>query len=122
MGIAEKLALAFLGAVVLLGVIRLFAAPLKLALKVLLNTLLGFGALFLFGMELGGSLLITSLLGFFFLVVVLCIYSDTTRNRFSVVSGREVFTSGKATFRRDRGKLVLREKLLPGGASCAPGP
>ena len=46
MGIAEKLALAFLGAVVLLGVIRLFAAPLKLALKVLLNTLLGFGALF----------------------------------------------------------------------------
>lgn len=47
MGIAEKLALAFLGAVVLLGVIRLFAAPLKLALKVLLNTLLGFGALFL---------------------------------------------------------------------------
>ena len=72
----------------------------------------GFGALYLFGMGLGGSLFLTSLLGFFFLVVVLCIYSDTTRNRFSVVSGREVFTSGKATFRRDRGKLVLREKLL----------
>ncbi|MBQ1620439.1 MAG: pro-sigmaK processing inhibitor BofA family protein [Oscillospiraceae bacterium] len=53
MGIAEKLALAFLGAVVLLGVIRLFAAPLKLALKVLLNTLLGFGALFLLNLLRG---------------------------------------------------------------------
>lgn len=53
MGIAEKLALAFLGAVVLLGVIRLFAAPLRLALKVLLNTLLGFGALFLLNLLRG---------------------------------------------------------------------
>ena len=53
MGIAEKLALAFLGAVVLLGVIRLFAAPLKLALKVLLNTLLGFGALFVLNLLRG---------------------------------------------------------------------
>ena len=53
MGIAEKLAFAFLGAVVLLGVIRLFAAPLKLALKVLLNTLLGFGALCLLNLLRG---------------------------------------------------------------------
>ena len=53
MGIAEKLAIAFLGAVVLLGMIRLFAAPLKLALKVLLNTLLGFGALFLLNLLRG---------------------------------------------------------------------
>ena len=85
-------------------------------LKAIIATLLlcgaVFGGLVLFGMGLGGSLFITSLLGFFFLITVLCVYSDTTRNRFSVVSGREVFTSGEAAFRRDRGKLVLRENLL----------
>ena len=85
-------------------------------LKAIIATLLlcgaVFGGLVLFGMGLGGSLFITSLLGFFFLITVLCVYSDTTRNRFSVVSGREIFTSGEAAFRRDGGKLVLRENLL----------
>ena len=85
-------------------------------LKAIIATLLlcgaCFGGLVLFGMGLGGSLFITSLLGFFFLITVLCVYSDTTRNRFSVVSGREIFTSGEAAFRRDGGKLVLRENLL----------
>jgi len=46
-GLTEKIALGLLCLFVLLGVIRLFSAPLKLALKVLLNTLLGFAALFL---------------------------------------------------------------------------
>ncbi len=71
-----------------------------------------FGAFSLFGMNLGGSLFITAPLGFFFFVVVLCVYSDTTRNNFSVVSGRKIFTSGKETFRRDNGKLVLRKEIL----------
>ena len=47
MGLTEKIALGLLCAVVVLGVIQLFSVPLKLALKVLLNTLLGFAALFL---------------------------------------------------------------------------
>ena len=47
MGLTEKIALGMLCAFVALGVIQLFAAPLKLALKVLLNTLLGFAALYL---------------------------------------------------------------------------
>lgn len=85
-------------------------------LKAIIATLLlcgaCFGGLVLFGMGLGGSLFMTSLLGFFFLITVLCVYSDTTRNKFSVVSGREIFTSGEAAFRRDGGKLVLRENLL----------
>ena len=46
MGVTEKIALGMLCAFVALGVIQLFAAPLRLALKVLLNTLLGFAALF----------------------------------------------------------------------------
>lgn len=47
MGLTEKIALGMLCAFVLLGVVRLFAAPLKTALKLLLNTLLGFAALLL---------------------------------------------------------------------------
>lgn len=46
MGLTEKVALGFLAAFVLLGVVQLFSAPLRLALKVLLNTLLGFAALY----------------------------------------------------------------------------
>jgi len=53
MGLSGKIALALLGAFVLLGVIRLFAAPLKTALRVLLNTLLGFGALLLVNLTSG---------------------------------------------------------------------
>ena len=47
MGLTEKIAIGLLCAFVLLGVVQLFSTPLRLALKVLLNTLLGFAALFL---------------------------------------------------------------------------
>jgi len=63
-------------------------------------------------MELAGSLLITAILAFLFFVVVLCLYSDTTKNSFSVEAGREIFTSGEATFHRERGKLVQSDEIL----------
>ena len=50
MGLETKIALIFLCAFLILGVIRLFAAPLKIMLKLILNTLLGFLALFLLGL------------------------------------------------------------------------
>ena len=50
MDLGVKLAAILLCAVLVLGIIRLFAAPLKLALKLILNTLLGFLALFLLGL------------------------------------------------------------------------
>ena len=50
MDLGIKLAAILLCAVLVLGIIRLFAAPLKLALKLILNTLLGFLALFLLGL------------------------------------------------------------------------
>lgn len=53
MGLTEKLVLGFLCAVAVLGVVRLFSAPLRLALRVLLNTLLGFAALFLVNLAAG---------------------------------------------------------------------
>ena len=53
MGLTEKIAIGLLCAFVVLGVVRLFSAPLKLALKVLVNTLLGFAALFLLNLASG---------------------------------------------------------------------
>ena len=50
MGLEDRIGIAILGIFVLLGVLRLFAAPLKLAVRVLLNTGLGFLALFLLGL------------------------------------------------------------------------
>ena len=67
MGLTEKIALGLLCLFVLLGVIRLFAAPLKTALKLLLSTLLGFAALLaLTGFTLGVNLfnaLVIAILG-----------------------------------------------------------
>ena len=70
MGLTEKIALGLLCAFVLLGVVQLFSTPLRLALKVLLNTLLGFGALFLTnlaggvtGLTLGMNLLNALIIG-----------------------------------------------------------
>ncbi len=60
MGLGEKIAFALFGAFLLLSLVRLFAAPVKLALKLLLNALLGLAALIvldvfapLTGLELG---------------------------------------------------------------------
>ena len=50
MGLETKIAVIFLCTFLVLGAIRLFAAPLKFALKLILNTLLGFLALFLLGL------------------------------------------------------------------------
>ena len=47
MGLTDKIGIAILCAFVLFSVVRLFAAPLKLALKVAFNSALGFGALWL---------------------------------------------------------------------------
>ena len=49
MGLTDKIGIAILCAFVLFSVVRLFAAPLRLAAKVL-NTALGFLALFLLGL------------------------------------------------------------------------
>ena len=85
-------------------------------LKAIIATLVmsgaAFGGMYLFGMNLGGSLLITAVLAFYFFIVLLCYYSDTTKNSFSVEAGREIYTSGEATFHRERGKLVQSDEIL----------
>ena len=47
MSLAEKIAFGLLCAFVALGVVRLFFAPLKLALHILCNSALGFAALYI---------------------------------------------------------------------------
>ena len=70
MGLTEKVAIAILLLFVVGAVLRLFKTPLKLAMQVLLNTLLGFGALFLLnptqavtGISLGVNLLNALVIG-----------------------------------------------------------
>ena len=70
MGLTEKVAIGILILFVVGAVLRLFKTPLKLAIQVLLNTLLGFGALFLLnltqaltGISLGVNLLNALVIG-----------------------------------------------------------
>ena len=70
MGLTEKVAIGILILFVVGAVLRLFKTPLKLAMQVLLNTLLGFGTLFLLnlteavtGISLGVNLLNALVIG-----------------------------------------------------------
>ncbi len=67
---------------------------LKAILAVLLFSGALFLALFLGGTELMTNLVITGMTALIFLMITLCLYSDTTHNRFAVESGRKVYTSG----------------------------
>ena len=65
--------------------------------KAILATLAFSGILYavfrLAGMDPQSSLLITGLLAFFFIIVTLCLYSDTTKNSFAVSAGHRIYTS-----------------------------
>ena len=69
-------------------------------------------AFVLFGMAKGESLLYTGILGVFFIIVNLCLYSDTKKNKFSVDAGRRIFTSGDSVFTRSEGQLVPSKETL----------
>ncbi len=77
-------------------------------LKAILATLafsgLLFGALWLGGMSVGENLCITGMVAVVFLLVTLCLYSDTLKNKFSVESGRKIYTADGGTCRRKNGE------------------
>ncbi len=85
-------------------------------LKAMVTLLLAVGATFsamaLSGMDLWESLGIAGMLGIFYLIVYLCMLGDFANNSGEIGSYRKIFTSGERTFRRDGGKLVLREEIL----------
>ena len=85
---------------------------LKAIIATVLFTAAAFAALCLFGMNAQEALLIAGILGLFFIIVTLCLYSDTVHNQFAVKSGRKIFTSGENTFRREYGELVVRDEIL----------
>ncbi len=70
------------------------------------------GAAHLLGAEMGPALTITGALAVLYLIVTLCAYSDTTRNRLFVASGRQIYSSGEQNFRREKGFLVPSESVL----------
>ena len=85
-------------------------------LKALLATVLVGGALFgaacFFGMAWRESLVLTGLFTIVFVIIMLCMYSDTVRNSFAVESGHEIYTSDDTGFRRENGRLVPEESTL----------
>ncbi len=70
------------------------------------------GAVFLSGAEMGAALLIAGALAVFYFIVTLCLYSDTTKNRLFVVSGRQIYSSGEQNFKRESGFLVPSESVV----------
>ncbi len=84
-------------------------------LKAIIATLVFSGVFFvalrLFGADNMSALYITGILALFFIIVLLCYYSDSFKNDFRVVSGRKIYTSGDNNFTRENGELVLSEKL-----------
>lgn len=85
-------------------------------LKAILSTIVFsaavYAALRLFGMNSGSGLYISGLLAIFFIIVTLCLYSDTARNSFAVESGRKIYTSGEDTFIREQGQLKVNDRIL----------
>ena len=66
----------------------------------------------LFGMSSSDCIFISGALGLFLLVVCLCLYSDSTKNRFRVETLKPVYTSGDVIFKRDNRELVESDKVL----------
>ena len=85
---------------------------LKAILATILISAAVFGAFLFFGMDRGEGLLITGILALVTLIVTLCLYSDTVKNKFKVETERRIFTTSEGPLRRSRGTLVRERKEL----------
>jgi len=85
---------------------------LKAILATLSVTVLTGLACHLLGMSIPESFGIAAMLGLILLIVTLCLYSDTRKNRFVVEAGKEIYTSGEKTFHRQRDGLVQSDRIL----------
>ncbi|MBQ1566590.1 MAG: hypothetical protein IIZ80_01715 [Erysipelotrichaceae bacterium] len=84
----------------------------KAILMTIVFSAIVFLAFCLFGMGVEKGLYITGVLTIFFIIVILCVYSDTVHNDFAVESGRKIYTSKGQTFKRERGELTLSDEIL----------
>jgi len=85
-------------------------------LKALLATVVLCASLFaafrFFGLSSGESLYITGLMAIVWVIIVLCVYSDTVHNSFRVEKKRKIYTSSGGILRR-RGKTLVRDAKMP---------
>lgn len=85
--------------------------------KAILSTLLisgaSYGAFRLCGMTPGESVYITGLLALVWIIIILCVYSDTVHNRFRVESGHKIFQSRGGPLRRTDSGLVRDGREIP---------
>lgn len=58
------------------------------------------------------SLYITGVLSVFYLIVLLCMFEPGMSNKGSIITYRNIFTSGEQTFKREKGRLIPREEVL----------
>ncbi|MBO4218919.1 MAG: hypothetical protein J5887_05435 [Erysipelotrichaceae bacterium] len=85
---------------------------LKAILATAAFSLIAFLAFVAFGMDKWAALYIDGMLTIVFIIVILCLYSDTVHNRFIVETNHEIYTSGESNFQRRQGKLIPSEKVL----------
>ncbi|MBQ6654637.1 MAG: hypothetical protein IJM79_03840 [Erysipelotrichaceae bacterium] len=85
---------------------------LKAIVVTLAFSLIAFAAFVAFGMDKAGALYIDGLLTIVFIIVILCLYSDTVHNDFIVETNHEIYTSGESNFTRRYGRLVPSDKVL----------
>lgn len=91
----------------------------KAILAAVIVSLLIFGGLHLGGMTLRESAVIFGMVSFILLIIMLCMYSDTTKNRFSVEAGYKIFTSGEKGYaRNETGELT--ESRIPERRNAEP--
>ena len=85
-------------------------------LKAILSTLLiggaSYGSFRFFGMTRGESVYLTGLLGIIWIIITLCLYSDTVHNSFRMERGRRIFSSGGGVMRRTDSGLVRDQKVI----------
>ena len=84
----------------------------KAILMTLLISLLAFAGFCAFGMKPAESLYITGLLGITLLIILLCAYSDSVKNRFRVETEKKIFTSDGPLWKRENGELTEETKKL----------
>ncbi len=85
---------------------------LQAILLLITASFLTFYAMLLGGMDLHDSLQLTGILSLLYMIVFAAMFEDGSSDGFNKINYRNIFSSGEQTYRRERGKLVLREDLL----------
>lgn len=70
-----------------------------------------YSAILLGSKEPGTALTITGMVAFLYVIIFAAMF-DGANNRFSVIRYWDIFSSGEQTYRRERGKLILREDII----------